>query len=83
MKTLGVDDSKIDTSCVYKAIFLGFTASRRNVKYYNLETKKTKILRHFVINEANFYSPKIISLYAKNLLEYNKSKSIYYNPGRT
>ena len=39
-------------------------------------------MRHFVINEANFCSPKIIPLYAKDLLEYNKLKSVHYSPGQ-
>ena len=60
MKTPDIDDSKIDTSYVHKGIFLSFTASRRNAKYY------------FVMNEAHFCSPEIIPLYAKDLLEYNK-----------
>lgn len=81
VKTPGVDDGKIDTSRVYKGIFLGFTASKRNVKYYNIQTKISKISRHFVIDEAHFCSTDKILPYAKDLLEYNKSKSTYFTTG--
>ena len=74
VRTPGVDDGKLDTSRMHKGIFLGFTPSKRNVKYFDLETKQSKTSRHFVIDEAHFGTTSTIPPYAKDLLEYRKNE---------
>ena len=80
IRTPGVTDRKLDTSRVHQGIFLGFSTTKRNIKYLDNTTNQTKISRHFVIDEANFLSPIVIPPYANDLLKYKKG-STNYNPG--
>lgn len=42
VRTPGVKDGKLDTSRVHKGIFLGFSPTKRNIKYLDLTTNQTK-----------------------------------------
>ena len=75
-----IDDKDVHTS---SGVFLGFTATDRNIIFEDCITKKIKIARHAVFDEAHYskdfrppYAQQLIDLAESNLVNKSITKSI-------
>ena len=80
VRTPGVRDRKIDTKRIHSGIFLGFTLTARNIRYEDKVSKRTKIARHFVVDEAHYSLPHVLPPYATDLVNYKQQPKKVYHP---